>query len=114
VIINILSYESEQELIQTLRDEIEHVQECANGSWPLASLDKMHRLDSVVRETLRLDGFDGVSLHRLVKGGITREDGLVLQKGTKIGVSSYSIHRDEVQYPDGMKFDPFRFPRTSR
>ena len=111
VVINILSYESVQELIQILRDEIKHVLEGTNGSWSLASLDKMHRLDSVVRETLRLDGVDGVSLHRLVKGDITGEDGLVLQKGTKIGVSSYSIHRDEVQYPNGMKFDPFRFSR---
>jgi hypothetical protein len=111
VIINMLSYESDQELIQILPDEIEHVLEGTNGSWPLASLDKMRHLDSVVRETLRLDGVDGVRLHRLVKGDITGEDGLVLQKGTKIGVSSYSIHRDEVQYPNGMKFDPFRFSR---
>jgi hypothetical protein len=108
VIINMLSYESEQELIQVLQDEIEHVLEGTNGSWPLASLDKMCRLDSVVCETLRLDGVDGVSLQRLVKGDITGEDRLVLQKGTKIGVPSYSI---DMQYPDSMKCDPFRFSR---
>lgn len=81
VAINMLSPESEQGLVQILRNEIGHVLKGHSGSWSPASLDQMHRLDSVVYETLSLDGVDGAVY---MEGGITGEDGLGAPEGNKI------------------------------
>jgi len=48
------------ECIEPLRQEIETV--VSEGGWTKAAIDKMHKVDSVLRETQRLDGLDGGSL----------------------------------------------------
>ncbi len=51
---------SNPECIEPLRQEIETA--VSEEGWTKAAIDKMHKVDSVLRETQRLDGLDGGSL----------------------------------------------------
>ncbi len=74
----------------------------------------MPRVDSALRESMRLNGFvargimkmvvspDGVALPAELGGGH-------LPPGTKVGIQAYSVHRDGDVYPDAERYDPFRF-----
>ena len=112
VLFNIFASNPEHRVIETLRDEIESVLADADGEWSEATLTKMHRLDSVLRETLRLDSLEAMNLPRKAMRDVVTEEGLLLERGTSIGFSSYTIHRDDENYPNAEVFDPFRFSRT--
>ncbi len=51
---------SHPECIEPLRQEIETA--VSEEGWTKAAIDKMHKIDSFLRETQRLDGLDGGSL----------------------------------------------------
>jgi hypothetical protein len=51
------------EYIEPLRQEVEAV--VAEEGWTKAAMDKMHKIDSFLRETQRVDGLGIRTLHRL-------------------------------------------------
>ncbi|OTA98873.1 hypothetical protein M426DRAFT_28032 [Hypoxylon sp. CI-4A] len=81
------------------------------GVWSKASLSRMSHIDSALRESLRLNGFieRGVMKMVVAPEGVTLPDGSHIARGTKVGVSGYSIHHDEDIYADANTYDPFRF-----
>ncbi|ERF71974.1 hypothetical protein EPUS_07444 [Endocarpon pusillum Z07020] len=113
ILFNILASDPEHGTIENLRNEIERVLADANGEWSKATLAKMYRLDSVLRETLRFDPLDALTLQRKAMKDVVTEDGLLLERGTNVAISSYTIHRDEENYPSAEVFDPFRFSRAT-
>lgn len=83
--------------------------------WSRAALARMRRIDSALRETLRVRGFveRGVMKMVVAPGGVTLPDGRThLPRGTKVGVSAYSIHHDSALYADPARYDAFRFAGT--
>ena len=52
---------SHPEYIDPLREEVEAV--VAEEGWTKAAMDKMHKIDSFVRETMRIDVSPARSLH---------------------------------------------------
>lgn len=100
----------------------------AKPAWSKAALARMPRVDSALRESLRLHGFveRGVVKMVVAPAGIALPDcnnisssgsgggsggggRLVIPCGTKVGVSGYSIHRDEANYAGAAGYDAFRF-----
>ncbi|KAI0486735.1 cytochrome P450 [Xylaria cf. heliscus] len=81
--------------------------------WSKAALVRMTHVDSALRESLRLNGFieRGVMKMVVAPEGVTLPDGSHIPCGTKVGVSGYSIHHDEGNYPDAVRYDAFRFVR---
>ena len=112
-LLHMIYSDSEYRVIESLREEIDRVMQGANGTWSEATLAKMYRLDSVLHETLRLESAEALTCQRLVMRDTVTDEGLLLKRGTKIAVSSYTIHRDHENYPDAEVFDPFRFSRTT-
>ncbi|KAK0614605.1 cytochrome P450 [Immersiella caudata] len=102
---------SKQEYIDELREEIESVLVEYNGEWNKRALAKMEKLDSVMRESARLNSFITVGLGRRVvaKDGITTPSGVKLPYGTTVVVPSYTVLHDDDKYPDAEEFKPFRF-----
>ena len=95
-----------------LREEAERLLRDHNGVWTKAAVAKAIRLDSAIRETMRLSSFLGRGLERkVVSKGLTLEDGCHLPRGAKVGVSVYSIHHDEGLYARAHEYDAFRFSR---
>ncbi|KAK0741381.1 cytochrome P450 [Schizothecium vesticola] len=102
---------SKQEYVDELRAEIEHVLAEHGGEWNKRALAKMVKLDSIMRESSRLNSFVTVGLARRVvaPGGITTPSGVEIPQGATVVVPSYTVMQDEGVYPDPHEFKPFRF-----
>ncbi|KAF7309424.1 Cytochrome P450 [Mycena indigotica] len=100
-----------QSYIQPLREEIEAI--VNEEGWTRASMGKMYKLDSFLRESQRLHGIGTQSLGRKVvkSNGFTFSDGTRLPQGTYIHATTWSLHHDPELYPDPHVFDGFRFSK---
>ncbi|KAF2966486.1 hypothetical protein GQX73_g7094 [Xylaria multiplex] len=83
------------------------------SAWSKPVLARMPHVDSALRESLRLNGFIERGIMKMVvaPAGVTLPDGSHIPRGTKVGVSGYSIHHDEANYADALRYDAFRFAR---
>lgn len=80
--------------------------------WTKALVARLHRVDSTLRESMRLNGFvaRGPTKMVVVPEGVLLPDGTTrIPCGTKIGVSAYNVQHDEDVYKDAARFDAFRF-----
>ncbi|XP_042869793.1 probable cytochrome P450 6a14 [Penaeus japonicus] len=94
---------------QKCMEEIEEVLRRHKGELTYEALQEMTYLDMVFAETLRLYP-PAPRVDRTVTKDFTLPDmNLTLQKGQKVTIPIYSIHRDPDHYPDPLKFDPERF-----
>jgi len=97
------------EYIGPLRREVEDV--VAEEGWTRAGMHKMHKIDSFVRETQRMDGPIIMGLKRLALRPFTFSNGVTIPAGTLLGLPLHSVHTDEEIYPNAHEFDGFRFFR---
>ncbi|KAF8459906.1 cytochrome P450 [Russula ochroleuca] len=95
------------EYLEPLRQEVEAV--VAEEGWTKAGMDKMHKIDSFVRETQRIDGPIIFGLNRLALAPFTFSNGVTIPAGTLFGLPVHSVHTDDELYPDAQEFDGFRF-----
>ncbi|KAL2169229.1 hypothetical protein VTG60DRAFT_6309 [Thermothelomyces hinnuleus] len=102
---------SKQEYIDELRAEIEGVLAEHDGVWNKRALAGMQKLDSVMRESARLNSFVTVGLSRVVmaKDGVVTPSGVKIPRGAAVSVPSYPVSRDNDIYPGADEFRPFRF-----
>ncbi|KAK4033274.1 cytochrome P450 [Parachaetomium inaequale] len=102
---------SKQQYIDELRAEIEGVLAEHGGEWNKRALAKMQKLDSVMRESARLNSFVTIGLSRAVvaKDGIVTPSGVRIPRGLTVNVPSYPVFQDSDIYPDAQEFKPFRF-----
>lgn len=102
---------SKQEYIDELRDEIERVLADHGGQWNKRALAQMEKLDSVMRESARLNSFITVGMNRAVvaEGGVVTPSGVRIPRGATVVVPSYCVLQDSDVYPDAQTFRPFRF-----
>ncbi|THU83562.1 cytochrome P450 [Dendrothele bispora CBS 962.96] len=75
------------------------------------SINKMYKLDSFIKESLRLRGGGKSSMPRKVLKDFTFSDGNTVYTGSTIIATGYAIHHDARHYPDPDEFDGFRFAR---
>jgi len=100
------------ETISELRAEISSVLAAHSGRWDKRSLAAMHKLDSLLRESMRLHGAAPVALGRRVaaRQGIDTPSGAHLPYLTTLMVPAYSYNRDRTVFgEDADQFRPFRF-----
>ncbi|KIM76338.1 hypothetical protein PILCRDRAFT_797492 [Piloderma croceum F 1598] len=95
--------------IHPLREEVEAI--VNKEGWSKASLDKMHKLDSFLKESQRYNA-SALSMIRLTVKDFTFSDGTVIPKNTFIAASQCPIHHDEKNYVNAGVFDGFRFANT--
>ena len=119
---------SHPECVEPLRHEVETA--VAEEGWTKAGLDKMHKIDSFVRESLRthgsgissliplakpqflmLNSLFLVSVNRIALRPFTFSNGVTVPAGTVIAAPSDIIHRDGEIYPNPEEFDGFRFAK---
>ncbi|KAI0000302.1 cytochrome P450 [Russula vinacea] len=95
------------EYIEPLREEVDAV--IKEEGWTKAGIDKMHKIDSFLRESLRLDSFLLFAVTRLALRQFTFSNGVTVPAGTLVSVPASAIHTDERIYPNANEFDGFRF-----
>jgi cytochrome P450 len=110
--------------VEPLRQEIEAA--VAEEGWTKAGIDRLHRLDSFLRETIRTDTANTglldslntnlslitvlqVVLYRLALRPFTFSNGVTIPAGTLITAPPSAIYMDENIYSNADKFDGFRF-----
>ncbi|KAH9036349.1 cytochrome P450 [Lactarius pseudohatsudake] len=98
---------SNPEYIEPLRHEVETA--VAEEGWTKAGMDKMHKIDSLLRESQRVDTI--LSLLRIALRPFTFSNGVTVPAGTLVAVPSAAVHMDGEIYPNPEEFDGFRFAK---
>ena len=113
--------------LEPLRQEIEAA--VVEEGWTKARMDKLHKLDSFLRETLRIDitnlglSFSShssvISLTCSLSGGHSSRTTPIHSfercdrpSGTLLAAPTCAIHMDEEIYSDPEQLDGFRFSKT--
>ncbi|KAJ6563057.1 cytochrome P450 [Mycena vulgaris] len=94
--------------IQPLREEVERV--IGKHGWTKAALADMHKIDSFLRESQRINGFGSLSMGRKVihPDGFTFSDGTFLPAGSLVQVPTRAVHHDPGNFPNAEVFDGLR------
>lgn len=97
--------------INELRREITDVLARHGGVWDKRALADMPKLDSVLRESARINSFVTVATMRMVvaRDGITTPGGVHIPQGIVVVSYGYPRMHDGEIYPDPEEFRPFRF-----
>ncbi|TBU45343.1 cytochrome P450 [Dichomitus squalens] len=107
---HVLYHLAEQpELLEPLREEIEASVD-AEG-WTMSAYARMWKLDSILRESQRYNGFTLASMMRVAMKDIVLDNGTFIPKGTLLGAAAHPAHHDNAHLPNADLFDPFRFSR---
>ncbi|KAG7406177.1 Cytochrome P450 monooygenase 1 [Fusarium oxysporum f. sp. rapae] len=94
------------DLVTPLREEVEAV--VAEHGWSPGALTNMRLLDSVIKETQRLNSAVIVNLDRQVLSPVTLPNGQYLPKGTAISIYMSQLRNPEV-YDNPDTFDAYRY-----
>lgn len=97
------------EYVQPLRDEIEAV--INDEGWSKDSVRKLRKLDSFIKECLRVSNFHIVTMARKARKDFTFSDGTTVPAGSMVVVPFNPVHTDGDNYVNPDKFDGFRFER---
>jgi len=96
--------------IQALREEVDSV--TGGGDITPASLDKMYKLDSFIKESQRFgSSLSALSMQRKLRKDFTFSDGTTIPAGYTVAVAAVATHHDSALYPEADQFDGFRFSR---
>lgn len=95
--------------IADLQEEIENTLGSDARSWTQEGLVRCIKLDSFVKESMRLNGMGCLWMPRLTLREFAFSDGTTVPKGTFLATAVNVIHRDESVYEDANAFKGFRF-----
>ncbi|KAF8515018.1 cytochrome P450 [Hysterangium stoloniferum] len=98
---------AEPKYLAPLREEVEAI--VKEDGWSKAAMSKMHKLDSFLKESQRLNSLGAMTLTRKALKDYTFYDGTFIPKGAIISAASGAIHMDDEIYPDARVFNGFRF-----
>ena len=114
ILLDLASSPPELGVLEDLREEIGRVYAESGGVWTKASVAKLFRLDSVIRESLRMSplGLFGLVRKVIAKGGVVTSDGLHLPEGAIVAVNNYGEQVLHERHENAADFDAFRFSRS--
>ncbi|KAB8255566.1 cytochrome P450 [Aspergillus pseudonomiae] len=95
------------EYIQPLRDEIKAIVE-EDGILKKPSLSKMKLMDSVMKESQRINPISIAFFNRVATESFVLSDGTYIPKGANVTMSGHTME-DETVYPNAKVYDGFRF-----
>ncbi|KAK3985449.1 putative cytochrome P450 E-class, group IV [Cladorrhinum sp. PSN332] len=95
--------------IPTLRDEIKSVLAEHNNTFTSLALQNMKRLDSFVKESMRVDTPGSSSFQRKVTKTFVLSTGQIIPEGVQIEVPAEAIAHDPEIFPNPHEFQPWRF-----
>ncbi|KAI6379152.1 hypothetical protein MCOR25_002028 [Pyricularia grisea] len=78
--------------------------------WKKTTLYELSLLDSVLKETQRLEPLSFITMNRFAEMDTTLPDGTFIPKGVRLGADT-GFHFSSEYYDDPTRFDPYRFVR---
>ncbi|KZO94408.1 cytochrome P450 [Calocera viscosa TUFC12733] len=97
------------EYTPALRMEIEAA--VTQLGWTKDAINAMVKVDSFLKESMRVTGIGASSMGRKVMRPITLSDGTKVPKGAHLAANLYGVHRDPKIYERPDEFDPWRFSK---
>ncbi|EJF67303.1 cytochrome P450 [Dichomitus squalens LYAD-421 SS1] len=98
---------SRLDIVPVLREEVESA--LAPEGWTKTALDKMWKLDSLLKESQRFTGITLLGMIRRAVQDVKLVDGTYLPRGTLFAFAGQATHTDTTNYDGADEFDPFRF-----
>lgn len=95
------------EFMEELREEAEA--EIRSGGWTIATLLKLRKMESFLKESGRVNSAGVVSFQRFVLKPIRLSNGFTIPANTHICAASDARSRDPALYPSPNEFQPLRF-----
>ncbi|KAF5370913.1 hypothetical protein D9615_009789 [Tricholomella constricta] len=97
--------------LEILRDEIHTHLDPSRGTsqWSIEDIERCVKLDSFLKESLRLNGLGAISLPRKALVSFRLPDGTLVPAGTIVSAASTSAHLDSAHYERPEEFDGLRF-----
>lgn len=116
ILFDIFSSPDAAAIVAQLRKEITAILSEGDGQWSKATLAKLVKTDSAIRESLRISTFLTHSLDRMVTApkGVEMPDGTHLAYGTRVATSASAIHHDDSFFENATTYDAFRFCRDDK
>ncbi|KAI9710005.1 MAG: hypothetical protein M1820_003083 [Bogoriella megaspora] len=111
---DLLSSDPSKRFVEGLREEAGRVFKEEGCVWTKQGLNRLVRIDSAIRESMRLSGFatKGVTRKIVAKEGMQNKDeGWTAPYGAFVSVDVRSMHLDPEVYPSPTTYDAFRFSR---
>ncbi|KAJ4422541.1 hypothetical protein N0V82_002769 [Gnomoniopsis sp. IMI 355080] len=101
----------DESVLAELQDEAK--QALSENDWVFTSkcLQSMKKLDSFLRETLRMNPASMASFQRKLLKDIRLSNGQFIPAGATIEVPAVAVNNDPELFPNPEQFDPFRFSR---
>lgn len=96
------------QFLKEVREEIRRVHSETNGAWDAEAYNKLDKLDSAMKETVRLAPGTYLVYSRVMQTDYTLADGLRLKKGQFICLSGYCRAMDPQLFPNPEKYDALR------
>jgi hypothetical protein len=113
-LLDMLSSDPSKGVVAGIQEEVERVYAECDGVWTKASLAKLIRTDSAIRESMRVNNFmtRGIMRKVMQPGGIVNNaEGWSAPQGAYIGLDVHSVQHDPEIYPNPNEYDAFRFSR---
>ncbi|KAE8388803.1 cytochrome P450 [Aspergillus alliaceus] len=96
--------------VDVLRKEIRSALHSTGGEWPIDILDRMPRLESFARETVRCDTTSVFTATRRLQKPVRLDSiGRTLDRGNFVAVPAQWLHQSPDIYPEPDSFDGCRF-----
>ncbi|OAG01871.1 putative Ent-kaurene oxidase [Paraphaeosphaeria sporulosa] len=111
-VLDIHSSHDRVEILAGLEEECRRVSAEFGGLNSSASLDALKRIDSTIRESMRVSDVMVTNIFRDVTSGVVDVgNGLRVGPGVRMLFPTQDIHMDPDNYDDPTRFDAFRFSR---
>jgi cytochrome P450 len=111
-VLDIHSSPNRAEILAGLEEECKRVSAQYDGLTTSASVDALKRVDSVLRESMRVSDVQVTNIFRDVTAGeVDIGNGLRVGPGVRMLFPTQDIHQDPDNYEDPKRFDAFRFSR---
>jgi hypothetical protein len=103
---------SKNEFLAGLEQECRHVHTKNHGLSTKEAVDSLYRIDSTIRESMRISDVGVTNLPLdVVSGEIDLGNGIQIPPGVRMVFPTQAIHLDPNYYEDPLRFDAFRFSR---
>ena len=115
-LLDLIASDPSDQYIPSLRQEFSEALATEGGKWTKNALNRCHRADSALRESLRVSNFMSRNVQKKVmpSSGITNHiENWHAPQGSFIAIDMHNPQHDPDIYPDPEVYDAFRFSRRS-
>ncbi|KAJ8062110.1 hypothetical protein OCU04_008671 [Sclerotinia nivalis] len=111
-VLDLYASPSKIEFVEGLKEECRHISEKYNGLSTKEAVDSLYRIDSTVRESMRISDVGVTTLPlEVMDRPIDLGNGIIVPRGVRMVFPTQPMHLDPSYYDDPLTFDAFRFSR---